>query len=51
MANARKTLLTMYDHFENESPVKAFLDSNCLHLTKEPSGNTGITKSYFDIQN
>jgi hypothetical protein len=51
MANARKTLLTMYDHFDNESPVKAFLNSNCLHLIKEPTGDSGISKSYFDIQN
>jgi hypothetical protein len=37
MASARETLLTMYNHFKDDSPVKAFLDSNCLHLTKEPT--------------
>ena len=46
---ARKTLLAMYNHFDSESPVKAFLYFNSLHLTKELAGDTGVPKGYFDI--
>lgn len=41
----------MYNHFDSESSVKAFLYFNCLHLTKELSGDTGVPKGYFDITN
>jgi NUMOD1 domain len=49
MVKARATLLDMYNHFEQGSPVKSFIDSNCIYLTKPPVGDTGITKTYFDI--
>lgn len=39
----------MYNHFDSDSPVKEYLYLNCLHLTKELSGNTGVPKAYFDI--
>jgi hypothetical protein len=49
MANARKTLQHMYDHFEQGHPVKEYLYSHCIHLLEKPSGNTGISTKIFNI--
>lgn len=51
MVNARNTLLAMYSHLEEDSPVKSFIDTNCIHLTKPSVGHTGIPESFFDVSN
>ena len=51
MDNARKTLMAMYNHFDDSSSIKAFIEANCTHLMETPVGNTGVSTSYFDRSN
>lgn len=41
----------MFEHFNADSIVKRYLESNCKHLLVSPEGNTDIPQSYFDLSN
>lgn len=57
MQNARKVLVKMFDHFDEESvpKVKEFLRSKALlgseSLLYAPVGDTGISQSYYESGN
>ena len=51
MSKAQDTLNSMFNHFNADSIVKTYLESNCAHLLLAPEGNTGIPQSYFNVDN
>lgn len=51
MTKAQDTLNSMLNHFNVDSIVRTYLESNCAHLLVAPQGNTGIPQSYFNTDN
>lgn len=38
----------MYDYYQDDADVKAFMDSKVLHLLTEPTGITGVLRSSLE---